>query len=765
MELEIKSKTANGFTMQLVDLDPSYSRDDRKAKWSAVEAGLDYIEAYDPTKTYAANWQVVYIDKIYTNPSAINQAEQWNPNHWTFIRNASHEVWDASKSYAIGDYVWHDNSIYRCISPTTAGAEWDEEKWVDAVQSGSFDISARVTQSREIEVTDLNYTKTYLVTINISYTKGDGSSVTKSVTATFHASRDPETTPVVVCKPVSSTSVSIYVDNLDTAYGQSGRTATLTITDRMTQASHTLTPISVPEYAAKTDNINVSGLAFNSIYDISVVFKNSQSVVLSTITGEYYTSRDPSKDISIETEAMGESAFKARVIDLDLAYGRTDRTIKWTIKETDTLRIVKEFSESMGAHLLNSNWLMFLDGEFSTAYTITADITYTANGIESTKTVSGSYTTQADLHSGVVLNVTQLTERSIQLQLTGINPAYYKNNRLVHWSVVNRITGDVFLIRTIPLAAGATSTEAFIVSPLDYSSSYTIQVVIAYQTYGILRRVVRMSYYSTGPNPDIPSGGDSDERRTRIHSVMIGDKHSYFDWFLIPSSRPTIEMPSLKSNSVAISGGNGALDFSDALTKYPVYSDRTGSIEFHVLNDHRKWNEAYSDIADYVHGQKRQLWLEDDPNFFYEGRFTVNKWDSKEYFSSITIDYVLSPYKWALTDSLADASWDLLYSGTSVNPSQTCKDIALTTTKKTITLNKALIGQAPIVPILIVSGATDDVELTFSNPRLGIFKQFILQNGATIDRSIVFYGDEVTFEAKTKTGIATLSIEYRPGRL
>ena len=45
-------------------------------------------------------------------------------------------------------------------------------------------------------------------------------------------------------------------------------------------------------------------------------------------------------------------------------------------------------------------------------------------------------------------------------------------------------------------------------------------------------------------------------------------------------------------------------------------------------NDFKPWHMAYSDIMDYLHGQKLRAVLEDDPEYFYEGRFTVNVWKS-----------------------------------------------------------------------------------------------------------------------------------------
>ena len=70
-----------------------------------------------------------------------------------------------------------------------------------------------------------------------------------------------------------------------------------------------------------------------------------------------------------------------------------------------------------------------------------------------------------------------------------------------------------------------------------------------------------------------------------------------------------------------------------------------------VMNGYKPWLETYYDIADYIHGQKMRAVLEDDPHYYYEGRFSVNSWKSDKDWSKITIDYNVSPYKMRKVDS------------------------------------------------------------------------------------------------------------------
>jgi hypothetical protein len=119
-----------------------------------------------------------------------------------------------------------------------------------------------------------------------------------------------------------------------------------------------------------------------------------------------------------------------------------------------------------------------------------------------------------------------------------------------------------------------------------------------------------------------------------------------------------INPPSVKTNYVEIPGGDGILDLTTTLSGRPVYKNRTGSLEFIVENGFKAWSILYSEIMTYLHGQKMKAILEDDPAYYYEGRFSVNAWKSDQYNSIITIDYDVSPYKKELVSTSDDWLWD-----------------------------------------------------------------------------------------------------------
>lgn len=134
--------------------------------------------------------------------------------------------------------------------------------------------------------------------------------------------------------------------------------------------------------------------------------------------------------------------------------------------------------------------------------------------------------------------------------------------------------------------------------------------------------------------------------------------NTWRDWHLLPTSRPVFEPPKVKTNYIDLPGGDGIIDATDTLTSYPVYSNREGSNEFYVITGYGNWANRFSDIMDYLHGQKVRVILETDPSYYYEGRLSVNQWQSEKDHSKITIDYSLYPYKFDIHSSLEPWLWD-----------------------------------------------------------------------------------------------------------
>lgn len=148
------------------------------------------------------------------------------------------------------------------------------------------------------------------------------------------------------------------------------------------------------------------------------------------------------------------------------------------------------------------------------------------------------------------------------------------------------------------------------------------------------------------------------------HSITIGNKNTWDDWGLIPTSRPKFNMPTKKTNYVDIPGGDSSIDLSEALTGYPIYNDREGTFEFYVdmdcsQNAGKSWDRIYSDIAKYIHGKTFVAKLDDEctdgltpSGYYYKGVFSLNEWvsNSDGTGSLIKIDYKVKPYKYNINE-------------------------------------------------------------------------------------------------------------------
>lgn len=130
-------------------------------------------------------------------------------------------------------------------------------------------------------------------------------------------------------------------------------------------------------------------------------------------------------------------------------------------------------------------------------------------------------------------------------------------------------------------------------------------------------------------------------------------KNTFGDWRLVATTRPVINPPKPKTKYVDIPGGDGQIDLTDALAGRPAYSNREGSVEFLVMNNYApegpsdyNWVNAYSSVMQFLHGKRVRAVLEDDPDYYYEGRVAVDSWNTNKDWSTISISYSFDPYRY-----------------------------------------------------------------------------------------------------------------------
>lgn len=185
------------------------------------------------------------------------------------------------------------------------------------------------------------------------------------------------------------------------------------------------------------------------------------------------------------------------------------------------------------------------------------------------------------------------------------------------------------------------------------------------------------------------------------------------------------------------------------------------------MNDFKPWHMAYSDIMDYLHGQTMRAILEDDPEYFYEGRFTVNAWKSEKDWSRLVIDYDVGPYKWKNLSSIDNWLWDPFNFQNGVIQAALFRNIAVTTEMKEIELDAVMYGRAPVCPRFIVQSSEGrGVHVRFVNRQLSIDLTKLLPDGTIQIPEFILFGDYGgTIYLWVDDGTGTVSVDFRQGRL
>lgn len=229
-------------------------------------------------------------------------------------------------------------------------------------------------------------------------------------------------------------------------------------------------------------------------------------------------------------------------------------------------------------------------------------------------------------------------------------------------------------------------------------------------------------------------------------------KHTWKDWRLVPTSRPVIAPPDVKENYIDISGADGYIDMTESLTGDVKYKNRTGSIEFLVENK-ESWELVYSNILDYLHGQKKKMILDDDQGYYYIGRFSINEWKSEKFKSKIVINYNTDPYKYEQKSSLEDWEWDTF--NFEIGYIRDYRDIEIVGKR-----NVAIDGtRKTIVPTIIATIPEGETLTVYSSIN---YQVVTLANGKNKNPYLKIPMEGVRY---TFSGVGKISIDYRGARL
>lgn len=132
--------------------------------------------------------------------------------------------------------------------------------------------------------------------------------------------------------------------------------------------------------------------------------------------------------------------------------------------------------------------------------------------------------------------------------------------------------------------------------------------------------------------------------------ITFGNKHSYDDYGLILSSK-AISPATPKIITVDVAGGDGVLDLTDYFGE-PKFNNRSLSFTFTKVYDSLSdFTEDWSLLQNELNGQSMNIILDDDSDFHYIGRITIDYSKAKNIITyTVTVD--AQPYKIKNTETV-----------------------------------------------------------------------------------------------------------------
>ena len=129
--------------------------------------------------------------------------------------------------------------------------------------------------------------------------------------------------------------------------------------------------------------------------------------------------------------------------------------------------------------------------------------------------------------------------------------------------------------------------------------------------------------------------------------VSFNEIHSYRDLNLV-LSKVGVSPASPKTVYVDIPGADGSLDLSEALGEVK-FSDRTFKFTFtmHPGGDlsESAWEAKKTQVSNRLNGLACQITLDKDPGYYWQGRATVDEYQSTKRLRQFVVSAVGRPYK------------------------------------------------------------------------------------------------------------------------
>lgn len=128
-----------------------------------------------------------------------------------------------------------------------------------------------------------------------------------------------------------------------------------------------------------------------------------------------------------------------------------------------------------------------------------------------------------------------------------------------------------------------------------------------------------------------------------MNGIWFDEIHSFTDLNLILSK---VDLPpaTVKTSYVDNPGGDGSWDLTEATGKIN-YKNRDCKFTFSVLPTD-DFEQKKTEVSNLLNGRRYKVVLDKDPGYFWDGRCTVNKYESKKKLRQIVVSANVAPYKY-----------------------------------------------------------------------------------------------------------------------
>lgn len=140
-----------------------------------------------------------------------------------------------------------------------------------------------------------------------------------------------------------------------------------------------------------------------------------------------------------------------------------------------------------------------------------------------------------------------------------------------------------------------------------------------------------------------------------MKGVKFGDKHSFDDWGLVLTEK-LLGLPEPKISGIAIEGADGEVDTTEVLSGEVKFTNRNLTFKFTMTDKYEDYHDKVTEIANYLHGRKMRIILDEDDLCYYYGRCAINEWLSDRRIGQIAISCNCEPYKYDLNETIITAT-------------------------------------------------------------------------------------------------------------